>query len=232
MGHVQKGSNVKNSILKSFAVVLVFSFGVSAIGFAQRSRTASAAKAAPSLLSSLPPSDAVALVNVNRVLDEALPKLLVRVPRTRGINASWRSSKPRPSGIRVRSIRLRWPGYSFQGRRRENHHSGDREGTFTPAQLCGGEMAATVIRRTKYQGKRSISSASIGNKTAGFVGLKVRDWQLPVGWEHASLGNLDSVRGVIERTELTATQRRDDCAGNSRPNAIRDLAETFRSTTA
>ena len=55
-------------------------FGVSAIGFAQKNVRGSAAGQVSSLLSSLPPSDAVALVNVKRVLDEALPKLLAENP--------------------------------------------------------------------------------------------------------------------------------------------------------
>src|ERR1700687_4334236 len=76
---------VKNSMAKSFAVVLVFSFalaafGVSEISFAQKKVKGSAAGQVSSLLSSLPPSDALALVNVKRVLDEALPKLLAENP--------------------------------------------------------------------------------------------------------------------------------------------------------
>jgi hypothetical protein len=80
---------VKNKLTKSFAVGLVLSialaaFGMSRIGLAQRNVRGSASgqvsSRVSSLLTSLPPSDAVALINVKRVLDEALPKLLAESP--------------------------------------------------------------------------------------------------------------------------------------------------------
>src|SRR2546425_7752626 len=80
----ERCSIVKNCIFRSLAVALVFgvfsAVGISGIGLAQRSRAVSPAKEVPTLLSSLPPSDAVALINVNRVLDEAMPKLLAENP--------------------------------------------------------------------------------------------------------------------------------------------------------
>ncbi len=88
MANSRKVSIVKFSILKTSArrrllvcvtAATAFCLGVSAIAFAQRSHTTTQPKAS-ALLSALPPSDAVALVNINRVIDEALPKLLAENP--------------------------------------------------------------------------------------------------------------------------------------------------------
>lgn len=50
------------------------------VAFPQGNRRRTATVPPPSLLSSLPPSDAVAIIQVNRVFDEALPKLLAENP--------------------------------------------------------------------------------------------------------------------------------------------------------
>jgi hypothetical protein len=68
---------VKTKVL-CFALTLLLAIaaGLSATSFAQRSRSASQPTAQPNLLGRLPQSDAVALVRVRRLLDEALPKIL------------------------------------------------------------------------------------------------------------------------------------------------------------
>ena len=66
------------ALIAALALVFVLPVG----GFPQRSRKAVPTQVNPGsgLLSSLPPSDAVALINVNRLLDEAMPKLLAENP--------------------------------------------------------------------------------------------------------------------------------------------------------
>ena len=63
---------MKTSILKLITAALLLTVGVSVIGLAQRNRLTTGTKAAPTLLSALPPSDAVAIINVTRVINEAL----------------------------------------------------------------------------------------------------------------------------------------------------------------
>lgn len=228
MGHDQKGSNVKNNILKASAVALVFSFGVSAIGSAQTKRTASATKAAPSLLSSLPPSDAVALINVNRVLDEALPKLLAESPaKLEEVNTELAQFKTQ-TGLDPRSfdqIALGL-GYSFprEGVAKITTVAIAR-GTFNSgAIVAAGRMAANgKYVEQKYQGKTIyLFSLDREIRLLGLWDLKVRDLAVAsLDGNTLALGSLDSVRGVIDanRThrrpaaELIALASRD-------PNAI------------
>ncbi len=66
---------MKIRILSNMLVVSLLLAGLSSAGIAQTRRRA-AATTPPSLLNKLPVSDAVAQVNVKRVLAEALPKLL------------------------------------------------------------------------------------------------------------------------------------------------------------
>ncbi len=228
MGHVQKGSIVKHSILKSFAVALVFSFCVSVTGLAQRRRTASAAKEVPSLLSSLPPSDAVALVNVNRVLDEALPKLLAESPaKLAEVNAELAQFKTQ-TGLDPRSfdqIALGL-GYSYP---REGVAKITTvviaRGTFNSgAIVAAGRLAANgKYVEQEYQGKTIyLFTLDREIRLLGLWDLKVRDLAVAsLDGNTLALGNLDSVRGVIDanrthrrpNAELIALASRD-------PNAI------------
>ena len=66
------------AVIVALAVALVLPLA----GFAQGSRKTASTPANPTsgLMSYLPPSDAVALINVNRLLDEAMPKLLAENP--------------------------------------------------------------------------------------------------------------------------------------------------------
>jgi len=70
---------VKNKIvIASTSLVLVLA--LCSIGLAQKSRPAAAPKQAPTLLNSLPQSDALGLVDVKQWLDQALPKMLAENP--------------------------------------------------------------------------------------------------------------------------------------------------------
>jgi hypothetical protein len=73
---------VKKISFAALTIALALTFVLPAESLAQRTRTTrlTSANQTPGLLSSLPPSDAVALINVNRLLDEAMPKLLAENP--------------------------------------------------------------------------------------------------------------------------------------------------------
>ena len=97
--------------------LLVFLPGFAANVSAQKSRTAAVAKPAPSLLASLPQSDAVILVDQRQLLDQAVPKILADNPtKLAEVNAEIEKFKTK-TGIDPRSfdqvavgVRYRFPG--------------------------------------------------------------------------------------------------------------------------
>jgi hypothetical protein len=222
---------VKISILKSIAVALACISTLSAfsaIGFAQRSRRASAAAVAPSLLSSLPPSDAVALVNVARVLDEAMPKLLTENPaKLTEVNAELTTFKEQ-TGLDPRSFDQVALGLSYtypsEGITKITTVAIAR-GTFNSgAIVAAGRMAANgKYVEQKYQGKTIyLFTLDRQIRLLGLWDLKVRDLAVTsLDGNTLALGDLDSVRGVIDanrthkhpNAELIALASRD-------PNAI------------
>ncbi len=196
---------MKNSILKSFAVALMLIFGVSAISFAQRNRNASAAKEVPSLLSFLPPSDAVALINVNRVLDDAMPKLLAENPlKLAQVNAELARFKAQ-TGLDPRSFEQIALGLSYQypseGITKITTVAIAR-GTFNSAAIvAAGRMAANgKYIEQKYQGK-TIYVFTLDRliRLLGLWDLKIRELAVAsLDGSTLALGDLDSVRSVID----------------------------------
>ena len=235
---------MKNSIFKSFAVALVFSFTVSAIGFAQRSRTTSAVGQAPTLLSSLPPSDAVALINVNRVLDEALPKLLAENPtKLADITAELAQFKTQ-TGLDPRSFDQVALGLSYKYPREgitKISTTALARGTFNAgAIVAAGRLAANgKYVEQKYQGKTIyIFSLDQQLRLFGLWDMKVRDLAVAaLDGNTLALGDLDAVRGVIDanrtrkhaNAELIALASRDPNAilgfgGNVSPTLLQNLS--------
>ncbi|MDQ2937065.1 MAG: hypothetical protein M3R67_06115 [Acidobacteriota bacterium] len=222
---------MKNSILKTIAPGLAFIFALSAFsntGSAQRSRRAPAPAAAPSLLSSLPPSDAVALVNVARVLDEAVPKLLAENPaKLAEVNAELANFKTQ-TGLDPRSFNQIALGLSYkypsEGITKITTVAIAR-GTFNSgAIVAAGRMAANgKYVEQKYQGKTIyLFKLDRQIRLLGLWDLKLRDLAVTsLDGNTLALGDLDSVRGVLDanRTrkhpnpELIALATRD-------PNAI------------
>ena len=235
---------MKNSISKSFALALVFSFGVSAIGFAQRNRTTSAGVQAPTLLSSLPPSDAVALINVNRVLDEALPKLLAENPaKLADITAEVAKFKAQ-TGLDPRSFDQIALGLSYRYPREgitRISTAALARGTFNAgAMVAAGRLAANgKYVEQKYQGKTIyVFSLDRQIRLFGLWDMKVRDLAVAaLDGNTLALGDLDAVHGVIDankthkrpNAELIALASRDPNAilgfgGNVSPKLLENLS--------
>ncbi len=237
---------MKTNFLKSIAVALACISTLLAVSnstFAQRSRRASGAAAAPSLLSLLPPSDAVALINVARVLDEAMPKLLTENPaKLTEVNAELATFKAQ-TGLDPRSFDQIAMGLSYtyptEGITKITTVAIAR-GTFNAAAIvAAGRMAANgKYVEQKYQGK-TIYVFTLERKIRllGLWDLKARDLAVTtLGGNTLALGDLDSVRGVIEanRTrkhpsaELIALASRDSNAilgfgGNVSEALLRNL---------
>lgn len=224
---------VKNSITKSFAVVLALSFalaafGLSQIGFAQRRVSGSAAGQVSSLLASLPPSDAVALVNVRRVLDEALPKLLAENPvRLNEVNDELAKFKAQ-TGLDPRSfdqfaLGLQYT-YPSEGSTKIRTVALAR-GTFNAgAIVAAGRLAANgKYMEQRYQGKTIyIFTLERQVRLLGLWDIKVGELAVTsLDGRTLALGNLDSVKEVIDtnrtgkrpNAELISLATRD-------PNAV------------
>ncbi|MGI9068872.1 MAG: hypothetical protein ACR2HX_21025 [Pyrinomonadaceae bacterium] len=223
----------QNSVSRSFAVVLAFSFalaafGLSQIGFAQKRASGSAAGQVSSLLSSLPPSDAVALINVKRVLDEALPKLLAESPaKLTEVNDELAKFKAQ-TGLDPRSfdqiaLGLQYT-YPSEGTTKIKTVALAR-GTFNSgAIVAAGRLAANgKYVEQKYKGKTIyVFSLERQIRLLGLWDLKVGELAVVSLDGHTlALGNLESVTGVIDanrtgnrpNAELIALASRD-------PNAV------------
>jgi len=207
---------VKNSIFKSFAVALAFSCVVSAVALAQAPRGAAGARAVPGLSSSLPPSDAVALINVNRVLDEALPKLMAENPaKLAEVNDELARFKTQ-TGLDPRSFHQIALGLNYthpsEGITKINTVA-IANGTFNAGALvAAGRLAANgkYVER-KYQGKTIyVFSLDRQVKLLGLWNIKVSDLAITsIDRNMLALGSLESVQGVIEanRTRKHANQQ-------------------------
>lgn len=222
---------MKKSVLSSFTLTLGLSLAfiaLSNIGLAQRNRTAAAAKEVPTLLSSLPPSDAVALVKVNRVLDEALPKLLAENPaKLAEVNAELAKFAAQ-TGLDPRSFDQIALGLSYkypsEGVTKISTVAIAR-GTFNAgAIVAAGRMAANgKYVEQKYQGKTIyLFTLDRQIRLLGLWDLKMGDLAVAsLEGNTLALGNLESVRSVIDANknrkhpnpELIALASRD-------PNAI------------
>ena len=240
----ERVSIVKNSIFQSFAVALVLSFAVSTTGFAQGTRTTSAARPAPTLLSSLPPSDAVALINVSRVLDEALPRLLAENPtKLADITAELAKFKTQ-TGLDPRSFDQIALGLSYKYPREGITKISTAvlgHGTFNAgAIVAAGRLAANgKYVEQKYQGKTIyVFSLDRQIRLFGLWNMKVRDLAVAaLDGNTLALGDPGAVRGVIDanRTrryanpELIALASRDPNAilgfgGNVSPTLLENLS--------
>jgi hypothetical protein len=218
---------VKNSFYKSFVVTLVL-ISLSALVFAQTSRKRVATREMPTLLSSLPPSDAVALIKVNRVLDEALPKLLAENPaRVAEVNDELAKFKAQ-TGLDPRSFDQIALGLSYtypSSGVTKIQTVAIASGTFNSgAIVAAGRMAANgKYREQKYQGKTIyIFSLDRDIRLLGLWDLKLRDLAVTsLDGNKLALGDVEAVEGVINASRTRKYANPDLIALASRdPNAI------------
>jgi hypothetical protein len=213
---------LKKFIYTSFAVALICTV-VSVTTSAQNR-----AGAAPGLLSSLPPSDAVALVNVNRVFDEALPKLMADSPaKVAEINEELARFKTQ-TGLDPRSFQQIALGLSYTypsaGITKINTVA-LASGTFNAAAMvAAGRLAANgKYAEQKYQGKTIyLFTLDRQLKLLGLWNLKISDLAVTsVNGNTLALGSLESVQGVIDanRTRKHANPQLIELASRE-PNAI------------
>jgi hypothetical protein len=200
---------VKNSFLKSFAVAVVLGLAVSVIVSAQQPRATSAAKQAPSLLTSLPPSDAVALIKVNRVLDEALPKLLAQNPAKLAEVTNELAKFKTQTGLDPRSFDQIALGLSYKYPREGVTKVSTvvlARGTFNAAaMIAAGRLAANgKYAEQKYQGKTIyVFSLERQIRLFGLWDLNVGDLAVSaLDGNTLALGDLNVVHGAIDANRI------------------------------
>lgn len=218
-----KGFYMKNGF-RLIGLAILITISVASTALAQRSRSAAKAKSAPTLLSALPASDAVALIKVRRVLDEAMPKLLAENPaRIAEVNAELDKFKT-DTGVDPRSFEQMAVGiqytYPSEGVTKFKTVAIAR-GTFNSnAIVAAGRLAANgKYREEKYQGKTIyLFTLDRQLKLAGLWDINVRDLAVvSLDGGTLGLGDLSAVQGAIDAAkskkyanpELVALASRD-----------------------
>lgn len=232
----------------SLTLLLTIAAGFSAVSFAQRSRSTAPAKTAParvepSLLASLPQSDAAALVRVHRLLSEALPQMFADSPaKLAEVNAEIDKFKTK-TGIDPRTIDQVAVGmhynYPSAGVTKVDTVALARGSFNTSAIVAAGRLAAAgKFRQETYQG-HTVYVFTLGEqfKVFGLLNMKVNELAVSaIDANTLALGNPDGVRKVIDagkgrqrmNQELIALATADPNAivgfgGNVTPQLIQSL---------
>ena len=232
-----------NFLLFTLAFLVAIAIGFSTISPAQRTRSAAPAKAQPSLLAALPRSDAVALVQVRRLLDEALPKILANnATKLAEVNAELDKFKT-TTGVDPRACDQIALGMRY------THPSANVTKVDTVAVARGKFNASAIVaagrtasdgkyREEKYQ-DRTIYVFTLNQtlRAFGIMNLKVHELAVTaLDANTLALGKPEDVRRAIDarkgrasvNQELMALATRDPNAvigfgGNVTPGLIRSL---------
>ena len=231
-----------NRILKLGLVALLALPALSISAFAQ-TRPRATSRTGPSLLASLPESDAVALVKMKRALNEAMPKLLATNPaKLASANAQIDQFKER-TGIDPRAFDEVAFGVSYVYPREgvtKFQTVGLARGSFnSAAMVAAGRIAANgKYREEKYQGKSIyIFTLDQDFKVFGVISFKVGEFAAsPVDSNTLAVGDPTSVKNLIDvsrgrkraSAELVALASRDPEAiigfgGNISPALLQSL---------
>lgn len=230
--------------MKTKALVTIVSLvlvGVVTTAFAQKTRVAPKPK--PSLLSSLPQSDALAIVNVRQLLDQAVPKILAENPaKLAEVNAEIEKFKTK-TGIDPRafdevalSMRYTYPAAGIA----KIESVVLARGTFNAATFVAAGRAAAggKYREEKYLGHTIyVFTLDQQVKVFGLFSLKVNDLAVTaLNGNVLALGTPGTVRTAIDagkgrgglNQELIALATRDPNAavgfgGNVTPALIQSI---------
>ena len=207
------------------AIILIALFHFEA---AAQTRNRNNAPATPTLMSSLPQSDAVAQVKVKQLLSEAMPRMLAGNPtKLSEVNASIDRFKER-TGLDPRmfqqvalGVRFTYPSEGVT----KVQTVALADGTFSAAgMVAAGRVASNgKYREEKYQDKTIyIFSIDENIKLLGLFDVRIGELAAaPLGTNTLALGDPAGVRSVIDasrsrkrvNTELIALANRD-------PNAV------------
>lgn len=221
-------------------LTLSTSFGVA------QNRNSQPANDGQNLLASLPAADAVALIRVKRLLDEAMPRLLAANPaKLAEANAAIEKFKTR-TGLDARLFDQIGLGLSYTYPREgitKVRTVGLANGSFSAgAMVAAGRIAANGnYEEQRYQGKTIyVFSLDQQLKVLGLFDLQLTKLAVsPLDNQTLALGDIDGVRRVIDsrkqrgrfNTELIALASREPSAiigfgGNIPPALIKNLRVT------
>ncbi|MBA3356052.1 MAG: hypothetical protein H0U18_08965 [Pyrinomonadaceae bacterium] len=193
-------------ILSSVLVVGLLLAGLSSAGIGQTKRGAAAAR--QSLLARLPPSDAVAQVNVKRVLAEALPKLLAgNSAKLAEVDSQIEQFKTRTS-LDLRSfdelaLGMRY-SYPSAGITKIETVAVARGAFNTGAIVAAGKVAASGrYHEEKYLGKTIyIFTLDHHVKLLGLLDLKIKELAVaPLDANTLAMGDAERVRNTVAATK-------------------------------
>ena len=183
--------------------------------------------AQPSLFTALPTSDAVAVVKIKRVLDEALPKLLASSP-TRLAEANAQIDKFKTStGVDPRSFEQMVFGirYSFPSEGVTKLRTvALARGTFSPgAMVAAGRIAADGKYREERHNGKTIYVFSLDQQIRLFGVFDGRIGDLavcPLDSNTLALGELQLVQEVIDLKKAVTTNSELIALATKDPNAL------------
>lgn len=213
---------------KRFLLIVLLIGVCTSVAFSQGSRRRSAAVAPAGLLGSLPPSDAVAIIQVNRVFDEALPKLLAENPaRIAEVNQELAEFKTK-TGLDPRSFQQIALGLKY------THPSQGvtkirsvvlAKGTFNAAAMvAAGRLAAQgKYSEQKYHDKTIyVFALDRQIKLLGLWNVNVRELAVTaLNDETLALGDLQAVQGALDAMRTRRYANPEIIAlANRDPNAI------------
>ncbi|MGI9165982.1 MAG: hypothetical protein ACR2G5_06295 [Pyrinomonadaceae bacterium] len=199
---------MKTRILSSVLVASLVLAGLSSAGIAQV-RRGDAATSRQSLLAKLPTSDAVAQVNVKRVLSEALPKLLAgKSAKLAEVNSQIEQFKTRTS-LDLRSfdelaLGMRY-SYPSSGITKIGTVAVARGAFNTGSIVAAGRGASNgKYREEKYLGKTiHIFTLDQQLKVLGVMDLKITELAVaPLDANTLALGDVDRVRNTLAAGKL------------------------------
>jgi hypothetical protein len=215
-------------IFLNLAVVLVALASGFAVEAQTRSRNAAPAQPAPSLMASLPESDAVAQVKLRQLLNEAMPRILANSPaRLSEVNASIDRFKDR-TGLDPRmfqqialGVRFTYPSEGVT----KAQTVAVANGSFSAAaMMAAGRVASNgKYREEKYQDKTIyIFTLEENIKLLGVFDFRINELAAaPLDANTLALGNPAGVRGAIDAARLRKKANAELIALASRdPNAI------------
>lgn len=224
----QKGNYVVKSKLLNLAVIVVGVTGFLLIDAQAQTRKRNSAPAAPTLMSSLPQSDAVAQVKVKQLLDEAMPRILANNPVKLGeVNASIEKFKTK-TGLDARmfqqialGVRFTYPSEGVT----KAQTVALANGSFSSAaMMAAGRVASNgKYREEKYRDKTIyVFTLDEHIKLLGVFDFRIGELAVaPLETNTLALGDPAGVRAAIDagrnrknaNAELIALASRD-------PNAV------------
>jgi len=214
----------------AFLAILLVTSVQTAIRAQTRNRASRPAQtqAAPSLLASLPQSDAVTLVKVKSLLSDLMPRILANNPaKISELDANIENFKTR-TGLDPRSFdevalgfRYLYPGEGVT----KVITAALAKGTFNAgAMVAAGRLAANgKYREEKYQGKSIyVFSLDENIRLFGLIDLRIRELAAsPIDANTLALGDAQSIRSVIDASAGQSRVNSDLVSLASRdPNAV------------